>query len=434
MPESRFEYVRLVVGNGPTADFGLTLDTWESYEVTQNILHGVGSFNFRVPLAGVSGTALDRDRIRNLMKATRPDVVVRLEQGERRTLLFRGLIDQQKISGDRNGEHIEISGRDAAAALQDNECQQKQLSGKTLPQIADQLLERYRGKGIPYRVIASADANRDVLTGHVKGLAASKTIRTAKGKAPVKIGSGKTGGTPVGFVSQTVKDARPHPGETEHAWLDRHAKNLGVMMYFSAEGDLIFTAPDYSLPAAYKIRRHLKNNLDDPNNVLSGSRVFDTASTASAVHIYGHASGRGEERTQVSATVSAAGKEQRFTTDKATTSSSVSYGQASQSSVWPRERTIRDAHAKTSDQAKKLAQRELARLNAGYESFVFEMADHQSPDGTIYAMDMMADLDDEVLDAKGLIYITGRSIRKSRSDTNATTTTLQAVPKGAIVL
>ncbi len=427
----------MVVGQGPSATFGKVISQWVSYEVTTSIFHP-GSFNFRLALAGVAGERIDRDEIRSRMLSTRPDTVVRLEQGEDRTLLFKGIIDRQFIGGDRNGEFIDLSGRDAGQVLQDNECRQLSISGKTLPQVAEEIVARYRGKGFPFGVLASAEANRDILTGSKKNLAAKKTIRTAKGKAPVKIGSGNTGGPPPGFVSTDTKNARPHPGETEWAFLERHAKNLGVLMYFSAEGDLIFTAPDYSQDALYHLKRYLDpSGKGAQNNILSGGRAFDTGNTATAVHIYGHASGRGEERSQVTAKATIiTDRGERVQAAEAKTSSGsskTSYGTASSQSVWPRERTIRDSHAKTKDQATKLAQRELAQRAMNFESFEYVMDDH-GQDGIIYAVDTLTKLTDEVVDFSGTVHITARTIKKARSDSNATTTTLQCLPKGAIVL
>ena len=435
MTAPAFEYVQLTVGQGPTADFGRKLNKWLSYEVTQSIFNP-GSFSFRLGLAGQAGDKLTLDEIRSIMRSTRPDTVVRLEQGDRRTLLFRGIIDRQYIGGSRGEEYVDITGRDAGQVLQDNECQQKQISGKTLPQVAEEILSRYRGKGIPFNVLASADANRDIMTGKQNGVTAKKTIRTAKGKAQVKIGTGNTGGTPVGFVSTDTKNARPHPGETEWAFLERHAKNLGVLMYFGAEGDLIFTAPDYSQPALYELRRRLVSDAKAPNNILDGGRAFDTANTATAVHIYGHSEGRGEDRSQVTATATIVDENgNRVAVSKAKASSAKpSYGKAVSQSVWPRERTIRDSHAKTKDQAAKLSQRELAQRAMNFETYEYTLADHESEFGVPYAIDFQAHVIDEVCDVDAVIYLTERQIHKSRTETNATRTVLKGVPKGAIVI
>lgn len=435
MSAPAFEYVQLVVGSGPTADFGLKLDKWLNYEVTQSIFQP-GHFSFRLGLAGQGGAALSRDDVRRIMRSTRADTVVRLEQGERRTLLFRGIIDRQFIGGGRSEEYVDITGRDAGQVLQDNEAQCKSIAGKTLPQLAEEILSRYRGKGIPFNVVASADANRDILTGKQKGLAAKKQVRTAKGKAPVQVGSGKTGGTPIGFTSQSTKDARPHPGETEWAFLERHAKNLGVLMYFGAEGDLIFTAPDYSQPALYEFRRRLVDDPKAPNNILDGGRAFDTANTASAVHIYGHTEGRGEDRTQVTATATIVDEQgNRVSVSKATAKAAKpAYGKAVSQSVWPRERTIRDAHARSGDTAVKLAQRELAQRAMNFETYEYTLADHESEFGVPYAIDAQARVIDEIADVDATVYLTERTIRKSRAAERATTTTMKGVPKGAIVL
>lgn len=434
-----FDFCRIVVENGPAATPGYQYATWLQFEVSTSIF-SPGTFSFRAALTGGASGRLDLARIKLLRNNTREDTVVRIERGRDGiyTPLFRGIIGRQFIGGDASGEYIDITGRDGGQLLQDNEASPRiRVSGKTLPQVADEILGRYRGKGLPLQVLTTSAANRDVMTGRVKPRASVGAVRTKKGVAQAKTGSA---GPPPQFitpvVTETINDARPHKGETEWAFLDRHAKNLGVLMYVSHEGNLIFTTPDYSQPTIYEFRRRWQSDPAAPNNIMSGGMARDTDNSCTAVHVYGHTEGRGEfkEQVEVSVTVVNAAGQRVLASNAKASKGAPAYGKAATQRFWPREKTLRDSHAQSTTTATRLAQRELAQANANYQTFEYHLADHEQ-NGALYCHDTMARLVDDVAGFEGPVYLTGVSLSKgARGDRDVTMTTIQAVPSGAIVL
>jgi prophage tail gpP-like protein len=410
------DFVRLSVAYGPGNARGEVLDTWQEYSFENDIFTPCDSFSFRVGLTSRRGLkAMGKYEISDLRYITAPDTVVRLELGEDHDLAAIGIIDDQFEHGDRTGNWLDLSGRDGMSILQDNDCQMAnaRISNTTLPELAARIVEPYRGKGIPYGVYADNNSNRDLLTGHKKPLKSRfgevkpKQIRTSAGVISI-FGAGALGknDVPIDFVKLPIEEARPHPGENEYKFLDRHAANLGVMMMMSADGNLIFFRPDYNQPVTFELRRYLRNKTAQ-NNILSGGVRRNTANTATRVKMLGHTSGKAGAKTQVTAVA-----------------------EMETSYVFPRTKVIRDGHAKDKSRAQKEANRALARANTNLTTLEYTMQGH-AQDGLIYAPDTIAHVVDELCDIDGIYYITARSIRKSRGET---LTTLKLVQRGAIVL
>lgn len=411
--------VQLIVGSGPTVDFGRRMDTWMEYRFTEDLFTPSNDFSFKLALAGPGRTSSD-EYIEKVCEITQPDTVVRLELDG--ALLAVGIIDMQFIGGDVGNEYIEITGRDPAQVLLDNEVDPtlKVNSDTTLPALADKILERYRGHGISFQVQSDNRANRSLLTGKVKPVSDARKVRTAKGTATAKYGDGP----PPDFIKTNIADARPHPGETEWDFIHRHAQNLGVIPMMSAKGDLIFTAPDYDQPEQFHFFRY-RSGEQRLNNILSGGQRLNVAGTATSVHLLG----RGSLYRSVDPKV-----KQRKSTKKKPKIAAIA--KTDRKYVWPRERFIRDSNPKNKDAAERVAKRELAHRNANGRVFEYTVAGHSGADDLRYTCDTMAHIVDELVRPRldESVYITRREISKRLSATNATITTITMVPKGAIVL
>jgi prophage tail gpP-like protein len=85
------------------------------------------------------------------------------------------------------------------------------------------------------------------------------------------------------------------------------------------------------------------------------------------------------------------------------------------------------------DEAEKVAKRELAERNANAETYEYQLAYHQAPDGVYYTVDTLARIIDEL--PRPLVdkvaYITKRAIVKNKTSTS---TSVVLVPSGAIQL
>lgn len=408
------DFVRLVVVDPRRPSAATVLDVWDSYEFDNNLLTPSDSFSFTVKLSSRKGRPQATTEFRDLLESVRPDTVVRLEVGPDHDLAATGIIDDQFIKGTVDDEMIQIAGRDGISLLQDNICDSSlKLSGATVPAIATKILEKYRGKGLRLDVRTDNDSNRDIWTGKRKplrprfGEVKVKQVRTAVGVYEINAPLQVKDTIPLDFVRLPSEEARPHPGETEYAFLDRHARNVGVMMWMSADGDLIFSRPDYSQDVLFRLTRKRKGGAG-LNNIISGGARRNTANSATSVRAYGHTTGRGDFKEQVRSSASL----------------------PSGSYVWPRVKVFRDGNAKSGERAKREAQRALSRANTNILTCEYTMRDH-GQNGILYCPDTLAEIDDDVADVHGVFYVVGRKINKSLS---GTFTTLQLVPKGAIVL
>lgn len=412
--------VQLVIVSGPTRDVGRKLGTWTEYEFTEDLFTAANHFNFKLSLSGAGNDMAPEEYIERVCELTMPDAVVQLQLDG--VLLSTGIIEEQFIGQDENGEaFIEVSGMDPAMVLLANEVEPnfKIKSDTTLPDLADQMLKEYRGNGISFEVVADDLANRTLLTGRV--ITSGKTVQTSRGRAAIQRGDL---GPSASFAKTTLADAQPHPGETQWDFLHRHAENLGVIPYMTADGDLTFIVPDYDQEELYAFTR-LRNGDNTRTNIISGGRRRSHAASATSVHVLGRGSlyRSADPRT----VVKKPRKKKPAITAIARTKTPFK---------WPRRRYIRDNNAWLVAEAEKIANRELAQRNANEVVYDYVVAGHTSRRGYRFCCNTMAHITDELVRPVDDLsaYLIKRVVRKSRKTTVATTTSVTLVPKGAIVL
>ena len=440
---------------------GVTLDTWESYTFENDLFTPADSFSFRLGLTRPTGrrlTAEYLDKIRDLLK---PDTVVRLTIGDQEIAAGTGIIDDSFVHADRSGgAFVDVSGRDGMSLLQDNVASQKlTISGaQTLPTIADAVVAKYRGHGLDWAVLSDNASNRNILTGKVQplvprfGQIGNKVRLGGNVEVPITSRAAQKIPVSVDFFRQPFEEARPHMGEYEYEFLDRHARNVGVMMWMDEAGSLVFSQPDYSQSAIFKFYRFLPGQNAIKNNILSGGVRRNTANSATTVKVIGHAEGREEMRTQVvhtetldprvfqavlrtggdlvdafsSAVVSTPTGQKRVLKTRSTVESVTTFGNYS----WPRAKVVRDAHAKDKTRAQHVARRAISRANTNLVTLEYEVQGYEQ-NGYVFAPDTVAYVEDEIGGVRGEFYITGRTLKKDR---RSETTTVKMVPVGAIVL
>jgi prophage tail gpP-like protein len=413
--------VQLSIASGPTRERGRRLNTWTEYEVEENLFKAANDFSFKLSLSGAGEDVPPEEYIERVCALTLPDAVFKLELDG--VLLGTGIIVDQYIGESDEGEAmIEIQGMDPAMLLLSNEVDPKlQISSDTtLPDIADKLLQQYRGKGISLDVVADDIANRTLLTGRL--IFSSKTVSTSRGPAAVK-----KGGANEFFIKQTLADAQPHPGETEWDFLHRHAENIGVIPYFMADGNLCFIAPDYDQEELFKFQRlrNTSNNNPDKTNILRGGRRRSMANAATSVEVLG----RGSLYRSADPRVTKARKTKKKPAIRGTATTDLPF-------TWPRRRYLRDTNPSNNDEAKRVANRELAHRNANAVVYEYVVAGHRDKRNYAYTVNTMAHIRDELPRPTDDLaaFITRRVLRKSRAAQNGTLTELTLVPKGAIVL
>ena len=136
-----FQTPMLVIEAPNKAEFGTVLQTWTECSYEKDLFTPSDTFSFKLAITGTSGpNAPTEDYIRQMMALTVPDTVVKVVVGT--DTLMTGIIGTQRISGDKTGEYVEVSGRDPASLLTDNEVDPKLkiTRNTTLPDLADQIL------------------------------------------------------------------------------------------------------------------------------------------------------------------------------------------------------------------------------------------------------------------------------------------------------
>lgn len=420
MPRANNENpVSLTIQSGPRQEVGRRLETWTEYEVVEDLFTPANHFTLTLSLAGAGMDVPQEEYVARVCDLTRPDAVVTLELDGVR--LGTAIILEQNVTEGANGEGvIEVSGADPAILLTSNEVDPKLKikSDTTLPDLADTILAQYRGKGLKLEVVADDVANRTLLTGKLIG--SGKTVQTSRGPAAIK-----RGGAPLSFIKNSLADTQPHPGETEWAFLQRHAENLGVLMYFTADAELVFITPDYDQEELYLFQR-LRSN-QDITNILSGGRRLSLSEAATSVHVLSRGSLYRSADPRVTTKHKRKSKKKPPIAGEAVTDLPF---------TWQRRRFLRDTNPSNNDEAKRVAQRALAMRNANAVVYEYMVDGHTSRAGYRYAVNTMARLQDEILrpNVDAAVYLTKRVLRKRRGEENAMTTMLTMVPKGAIVL
>lgn len=439
-----FEQAMLVIDAPNRPEFGTVLQTWTEYSYEKNLFQPSDTFSFKLAITATSGpNAPTEEYIKQMMALTVPDTVVKVVVG--RDTLMTGIIGAQRVVGDKGGEYVEVSGRDPASLLTDNEVDPKLKITRdtTLPDLADQILKRYRGKGLLLRVISDDRANRSIITGLVrKPQQTREYVDTSAGRIRVnydkdtskaaladqvlgvKLAGQPKNTAPEFFEKVTIADARPHPGETEWDFLDRHAKNLGVIPAMSAEGDLIFLRPDYNQPTLFTLRRRIGQALAQSNNILSGGRDLNYENTATKMHILGRGSLYRSERGTT---------KRRRSSKKKTKIQNVA--ETALPFTWPRERYIRDSSPLTNADAGRVAARELAHRNSNAEVYTYDLPGI-GQSGLRFSYDTLAQVIDDLVrpGVNKTCYITKYAVRVTLGRDSSVRTSLTLVPKGAIIL
>ena len=409
--------VTLTVLSGPTGEQGRRLQTWTTYSVTEDLFQPANSASFTLAANGAGTDLPAPEYVERVSNLTLPDAVIALElDGIRLATMI--IVDQFWEEGENGEAMIHVEALDPAHILMENEVPRDLNidSQTTLPSIAEKICAKYRGHGIDFEISADDVANRSLLSGKV--IASTKTVRTSRGTTSVA-----SSGVNEFFIRQSLEDAQPHPGETEWDFIHRHAENLGVIPYFTADGNFCFTVPDYDQEELYAIRRILSD--PDRTNILRGGRRRSATSTATEVEVLGRGS------LYHSA-------DPRSTTRRKTKKKSAIRGYAKTAAdyTWPRRRYVIDHNPVSNEQADRIAKRILAHRNANSEVYEYTVAGHRSKRGYVYTVNTLCHIRDErikpIPDLSG--FITKRVLDKSRSDANAATTALTLVPKGSIML
>lgn len=223
-------------------------------------------------------------------------------------------------------------------------------------------------------------------------------------------GSSLSSEAPINLATMRISQARPHAGESVHAFLSRHCKRFGLIMWGTADGSIVFGRPNYTQKPRYSFQCNVFKN-PEQNNVQHIRRHRDAKSIPSEVHCFGKSHGHDWFRSDAHAIV-----EDKYTKDIG----------------FYRVLTISDHNCRTNAEAEQRAKYELSHKRQNADTLSLRPMD-VGQDGAIYATDTIATVS---YDVGGILnvpwYVVARSFDKSHS--RGTETNLTLLPKGAIAL
>lgn len=365
-------------------------DYWLDFSVASSMLDSTDSFSFQAPVhPGVNDEKTLTNR--GLVEGAVVSVWGRAPNGK--TLQQHiGRCDEITYEVTRDGGTLlSVTGRDHMGPLVDSDAMPSiAMRGTTFREV---ILKAIEGYGFSAKqVLIDNDANRDILTGR-----------------PVS-GTKMSVDAPTNLAELNIDQARPHAGETIHAFLTRHCKRFGLLMWGTAKGEIVFGRPNYSQKPIYQINLNKFKNTST-NNVKAIRRHKNVKHVPSEVHVFGKSHGHDWYRSNVHAVV----------TDAYT-----------KNMGFKRVLTVSDHNCRNSSEAEQRAKYELSHKRQSADVVNATMYGI-SQNEYVYAVDTVADINSDAIGINNEAwYIIGRRFTASRSA--GTQTHLHLVPKGSIAL
>lgn len=370
---------------------GEIFDDFTSYNVGSNLLHGTDGFMFTTPWRPSS---VDNPLVigpledRGLIEGARCALVVATPAGLRQQLV--GKVESVDVhTSKQGGSVISVSGSDHMAPIIDSNAMA--AISKANVTFRDVVFAQLGPFGFATSdIVVDNDANRMLLTG----------------KPPA--GTTLSKDAPIRLEDLKLEKAKPQAGETVYAFLSRHAKRFGLMIWGTGDGKVVVGRPNYEQKPLYSAICRTRG--PESNNIEEISRKRSIEHRPSVVHVYGHTSSHDFTDSPIHA----------FAEDPYVKSCGLY-----------RPLTIHDNACKTLADAKQRAEYEVGIRRMGGRTCSPTMKGHQAIDGAVYAIDTMIDMQWEAGDIVGPQYVVRRTFKRSKQ---ASTTTLDVVPPYSIVL
>ena len=318
-------------------------------------------------------------------------------------LQVRGVVERVAVGADHGGATLRISFRDLTGAAQVADADPHlSLRSETL---AGALQKLYQPLGINVTVGTDADDARSTLAGMRPGARVSPARRTRRPRR-----------------AHPVDKFRIQPGQKVQAVADALCRRHGYLLFSAPYGDgvgLVIDRPATS-PVLYQLTRKRQPDGSVRGNLLVGERTLDAMTLPTEVTVFGHSPTTDREDIYHQSAVQ----------------NDVLAHPRVESVYLPRPRYLRDAHATKPQIAAQRARRELADANAGFDVYTATVQGWtQGSPGRgpwLYAINTLAQMDDDETDTRGDWLITQVTFRRSRKD--GTLTQMRLVPKGALQL
>lgn len=315
----------------------------------------------------------------------------------------RGVIERVAIGAEHSGSWLRLTFRDLTGAAQVADADPHlSLRSETL---VGALQKLYAPLGINVTVGIDADEARTTLAGQRPGARNTPARRTRRPRR-----------------AHAVDRFRIQPGQKVQAVADALCRRHGYLLFVAPYGDgvgLVIDKPATS-PVLYQLTRKRQPDGSVRGNLLTGERTLDASNLPTEVTVFGHSPTTDREDIYHQSAVQ----------------NDVLAHPRVESVYLPRPRYLRDPRATKPQVAQQRARRELAVANAAFDVYTATVQGWtQGAPGRgpwLYAINTLAQIDDDETGTRGDWLITQVTFRRSRKD--GTLTQLRLVPKGAIQL
>ncbi len=311
-------------------------------------------------------------------------------------LQVRGFISAVKVTADKSGSPLTITGRDQAAVAQKADADPA-LSLRNVT-LVDALERLFAPLGINVTVgMLAADA-RTALAGARPGARTTSNRRARR--------------------AHRVDQFRVKVGEKVWQLADQLCRRHGYLLYTAPSGDgvaLVIDRPAYDAPVAYQFTRRRQPDGSYEGTILSGGRTTDISDVPSSVTVFGHAAVASREDTRLRVTVENEG-----------------LAHPRVAGTQPaRPRYIRDDKARTRDTCEQRGRREIAAAMASFDVYEYTVQG-LGQSGRLFAVNAMSRVDDDMTGVHTDCLITRVTMKRSRGGGH--TALVRLVPRGAIVI
>ena len=393
------------------------IDTFKEYSFNSNFLTPTDGFHFTIGDEALNRSMLDG-----------------ITLGQRVTLSINGhtqadgfIYNISVTSSRHGGTDFTIEGRDRLAPVVDANLDRQSLrftAGQTLYDVLFGVFSQFSWTDSSQYLISN-EANRNVITGAVRGVPTTK-----KGK-PLK--------------SFSIHQLKPYPHEGAFAFASRVAQRFGLWIWLSAEGNfLIISQPEYAQEPRYKIR-HLIGDKGIQNNVISSHVKRNSTSQPGAIVATGFGGGgeydksslkcvmigpfggyvNGSYRPEANALLAlhkdaiVVQPAQEQLSALAILDSVTNFSTVPFVTVF-----LHDDESKTMDELQAFTRREMALHSKNAIEATYVVEGHEN-NGYPWCVDATVDVDDDVSGISGTMWIMSRTFEKSRD--GGTRTTLELI-------
>jgi len=370
---------------------GVQFDFFSDYTVQSDLLQPGGEFHFGAAL--ISSSRGVRANLGPKGLAPGRKVALRLVTPKGQTLQHTGRIyDVQYEVARKTGSTILVVVRDHMHGLVHGDAlPDLAIEGMTFADVVKAITRKYGFADSD--VTVNSDAARSLVTGKP---AAGATLSAQ---------------APIDLEAYKVDQAMPQAGENAYAYLARHARRFGLLVWGSADGKVIIGRPNYTQKPAYRFQLIASATGGVSNNVQSFRRRLSMSQRPSEVHVYGKSHGGDWYRTQIHEIVS----------DDEVKAAGI-YAPI----------TVHDNAARDATQARERGRYEIGKRRQTSDVVSVSLARHAADDGTVYGVDTMADVYVPSASVDASMYVVRRTF--SCAFGTGTETTLDLVPKNSIVL